>query len=286
MRTLASRGIRPGFVLDEGGAIVEKVFPGVADPIAVIGVAEKGIMTLRMTVKQNGGHASTPPRMTATVRLARAIVRLNNKPFPAAFSSVNVQMISTLGAHATGMLRFAFTNLWLTRALLLRVFRALGDETRAIVQTTQAVTQLSGSQAHNALAETAEADVNIRIAIGSSVADTIEHVRRAVRDPEVTLTPLHPSEPSAVSPAEGPGWQLLQDAVAQVYPGTIVAPYVMLGASDSRHFTAISDNVYRFTPFQMSTEERGTLHARNERIRVSTFLRGIEFYRELLRRGA
>lgn len=286
VRTLASRGIRPAFVLDEGGAIVEGVFPGVADPIAVIGVAEKGIMTLRMTVKQNGGHASTPPLMTATVRLARAIVRLNNKPFPAAFSSVNIQMISTLGAHATGMLRFAFTNLWLTRALLLHVFRALGDETRAIVQTTQAVTQLSGSQAHNALAETAEADVNIRIAIGSSVADTIEHVRRAIRDPEVTLTALHPSEPSDVSPAKGPPWQLLQDAVEQVYPGTIVAPYVMLGASDSRHFTAISDNVYRFTPFQMSAEERGTLHARNERIRVSTFLRGIHFYRELLLRGA
>lgn len=281
---LESRGIAPAFVLDEGGAVVEGIFPGVDDPIAVIGVAEKGIMTLTMTVAQEGGHASTPPRLTATARLARAIVALNSRPFKAGFTATNLEMIRTLGAHARQPLRFAFTNLWLTRGLLLWLFRRLGDETSAIVRTTQAVTQLSGSQASNALAERAVATVNIRVAVGSSVAETIEHVRRAVNDPRVKLEAQHPSEPSPVSPTSGPGWELLKSTVEATYPGTIVTPYVMLGASDSRHFTRISDNVYRFSPFEMSKEERGTLHAINERIRVSTFLRGIEFYRRLISR--
>lgn len=282
VRLLESRGVSPAFVLDEGGAVVEGIFPGVDDPIAVIGVAEKGIMTLTMTVDQEGGHASTPPRMTATARLAKAIVALNSRPFKAGFTATNLEMIRTLGAHAKQPLRFAFTNLWLTRRPLLWLFRKLGDETSAIVRTTQAVTQLSGSQASNALAERAVATVNIRVAVGSSVADAVEHVRRAVNDPKVKLEAQHPSEPSPVSPTSGPGWELLRRSVEETYPGTIVTPYVMLGASDSRHFTRISDNVYRFSPFEMSKEERGTLHAMNERIRVSTFLRGIEFYRRLI----
>src|SRR5690606_19791401 len=193
---LAEREIAPRLVLDEGGAVVQGIFPGVDDPIAVIGVAEKGIMTLTMTVDQQGGHASTPPRLTATTRLARAIVRLSRKPFPSRFSDVNLEMIRTIGARARQPLRFAFTRLALTKPLLLWLFTRLGDETSAIVRTTQAVTRLSGSLASNALAERAVAEVNIRVAVGSSVADTVGHVRRAVRDPGVQLDVVQPSEPS------------------------------------------------------------------------------------------
>lgn len=280
--TLEARGIRPAFVSDEGGAVVEGIFPGVDDPIAVVGVAEKGIMTLTMTVDQDGGHASTPPRMTATVRLARAIVALNRKPFPGRFTATNIEMIRTLGAHARGPLRFAFTQLWLTKPLLLAVFGRLGDETRAITRTTQAVTMLQGAAAENALAERARAVVNIRVAVGSSVAEAVEHVRKAVNDPLVTIDIDRPSEPSIVSPTTGPAWQLMRASIEQTYPGTIVTPYVMLGASDSRHFTRISDSVYRFSPFEMSKDERGTLHAKNERMRIATWLRGIDFYRRVI----
>lgn len=279
---LADRNISPRFVLDEGGAVVEGIFPGVSDPIAVIGVAEKGIMTLTMTVDQQGGHASTPPRMTATARLARAIVSLNRKPFRARFSATNQEMMRTLGAHASQPLRFAFTTQWLTRPLLLWLFTRLSDETRAVVRTTQAVTQLSGSLADNALAERAVASVNIRIAVGTSVEEAINHVRTAVNDPQVLLEAKHPSGPSAVSPTTGWAWELLRSTVEDSYPGTIVTPYVMLGASDSRHFCSISDHVYRFSPFEMSSEERGTLHAVNERIRVSTFVRGVGFFEKLI----
>ena len=280
---LEARGIHPGLVIDEGGAIVEGIFPGVTSPIAVIGVSEKGILTLTMTVEQDGGHASTPPKLSATVRLARAIVRLNAKPFPARFSPTSLEMIRTLGAHATNPLRWIFTHIRLTRPLLLAMFGRLSDETRAIVRTTQAVTMLQGSQATNALAERAVATVNIRVAVGSSVAETVEHVRKAVDDPLVDIDVLQPNEPSPVSPTSGPAWERISSTITEVYPGTIVTPYVMLAASDSRHYARISEFVYRFSPFRMSKEERGTLHAMNERMHVSTFVSGIDFYARLLR---
>lgn len=279
---LAARGVRPAFVLDEGGAIVENVFPGVREPIAVVGVSEKGITSLELSVRQQGGHASTPPRFSATDRLARAIVRLRRRPFRAHFTSVNVEMMRTLGAHARQPFRAAFTNLWLTRPLLLRLFSRLSDETNAMIRTTRVVTQLSASPAANALAETASATVNVRIAAGSSVGEAVAHVRKAVRDAAVDIRVLHPSEPSPVSPTSGPAWQLLRESVAAVFPTAITTPYVMLGASDSRHFTAISDHVYRFTPFEMSKAERDTLHAVGERMRVAAFLRGVAFYERLV----
>jgi carboxypeptidase PM20D1 len=281
---LAARGVRPALVSDEGGAVVEGIFPGVDAPIAVVGVAEKGIMTLTLTVEQQGGHASTPPRIAATARLAKAIVALNRRPFRAAFTATNLEMIRTLGAHARQPLRALFTNLWLTRPLLLALFRRLSDETAAITRTTQVVTQLDGAMAANALAERAVATVNIRVAVGSSIAEAVEHVRRAVGDPLVRIDVHHPSEPSPVSPTSGPAWSAMKASIEETYPGTIVTPYVMLGASDSRHFTRISEHVYRFSPFEMSREERGTLHAKNERMRVATFIRGIEFYRRLIER--
>lgn len=279
---LEKRGILPALVLDEGGAVVEGIFPGVTKPIAVIGVSEKGILSMKLTVTQQGGHASTPPKMTATVRLARALVRLNGKPFPTSFVPTNLEMIRTLGAHASQPLKWVFTNLWLTKLPLRILFSRLSDETAAMVRTTQAVTQLSGAQAANALAEQTEAIVNIRIAIDSSVAEVTEHVRRAIRDERVVIELLHPTEPSPVSPTSGPAWELIKETIEETYPGTIVTPYVMLGASDSRHYTRISDHVYRFSPFEMSTEERGALHAKNERIRVSTFLKGVGFYTRLI----
>lgn len=280
---LRERGIRPALVLDEGGAVVERIFPGVSKPIAVVGVSEKGITSVRLTVEQNGGHASTPPRMTATVRLARAITRVNARPFPARLTETNLRMVETLGAHATGPLRAVFTRARRLQPVLRAVLGRLSDETRAIVRTTTAVTQLSGSLAANALPETAEAVVNTRIAVGSSVAETLEHLRRAIRDDAVRVEAVDASEPSPVSPADGPQWERLAAAIGAEHPHAVVTPYIMLGASDSRHFTGICDAVYRFTPFELSAEERGALHARDERIHVATWLRGIAVYAHLLR---
>lgn len=279
---LESRGIRPTLVLDEGGAVVEGVFPGVTSPIAVVGITEKGQADLRLVVEQQGGHASTPPKVTATVRLAKAILRLNERPFPARFTPTALQMFRTLGDHATGALGWAFRNIGLTRFALLRYVARSGVELSAMVRTTQAVTILEAGQAPNALAERAEANVNVRIAVGMSIDDVIAHVERAIDDDEVRVELVHGTPAPPASLLSGIGWEVLRSTIEATYPGTIVTPYVQNGATDSRHFTRISRGVYRFTPFEMSKEERDTLHAKNERMHVATFLRGIEFYRALV----
>jgi carboxypeptidase PM20D1 len=281
-RLLAARGIRPALVLDEGGAIVTGAFPGVPGPIAAIGVSEKGTVIMSLVVEQEGGHAATPPRLTATARLARAIVRLNARPFPAGFNDATMAMFAVLGAHARGAFGVLFRGARFTRPLLLAAFARMSDETRAVTQTTAAVTMLSAGLAANALAERATATVNLRVAVGSSVAEAVERVRRAIRDESVTMRVLSSSEPAPVSPARGAMWRLLATTVEATHPGTIVAPYVQNGASDSRHFVSVSDHVYRFTPFEMTKEQRNTLHAVNERMHVATYLRGIEFYRALI----
>ncbi|GAA2222807.1 M20/M25/M40 family metallo-hydrolase [Herbiconiux moechotypicola] len=281
---LAERGVEIGLVLDEGGAVVEGVIPTVERPIAVVGVSEKGTTTFTLTVEQAGGHASTPPPVTASDRLARAIVRINAHPFPGRLNPATEAMITTVGAHARNPLRFVFTRARWFRPLLVAAFGRIGVDTAAMVRTTTAVTRLSGGLAVNALPERVQAVVNARIAIGSSVARTKARLERVIGDPAVRVEILSANEPARVSQMSGPRWDLLAETIGESYPTAIVTPYVQTGATDSRRFSPRSRSVYRFSPFAMSGDERGTLHAKNERMHVATWFTGIAFYERLFTR--
>jgi len=233
-------------------------------------------------VEKKGGHAATPRRGGATSRLARAILRLERSPARASISAPTLAMIRAIGPHARQPLRFLFTRAGAFRGLLAIAFARLGPETEAMVRTTRAVTRLTGSAGDNVIAERATAMVNVRVAVGSSLEQAIDDIRKAVDDPDVAVRLVYGSEPAPVSRSEGPVWQLLADAITDTFPGSVVTPYVMLQASDSRHFAEISDGVYRFLPFDLTTAERGALHAIDESIRVSTYLRGVAFFRRLI----
>jgi carboxypeptidase PM20D1 len=279
---LEQRGVRPALVLDEGGAIVEGVFPGVAKPVAVVGVAEKGIATVTLTVTQQGGHASAPPRVPATVRLSRAVERLNAHPFTPRLTEAVRGMNRVMGREAKGGIGSAFRVFGGFGPFVTRLFARMGDETRAITRTTAVVTMIEAGHAPNALPERAVATINVRILPGETCETVIAHIRRAVADDLVVVELVHGVDPSVASPASGPAWDLLERTILARHPGAVVTPYLMLGATDSRHFTRISDQVYRFSPFEMTSDERTGLHAMNERIRVRTFLDGVEFYRTLI----
>lgn len=280
---LDERGVRPALVLDEGGAVALEAFPSVERPIAVVGVSEKGTTLVRLVVDQKGGHSSTPPRWSATARLARAIVRLNERQFPARFPAPVLQMLRILAPHARGTVGRALRALPASAPLLLRIF-GRSDETRAMTQTTQAVTILEAGHAANALPERAEAMLNLRIAIDSSVERALRHVRRAIKDDAVRVELVSAGEPAPVSPTTGQAWRTVTATIATAFPEAVITPYVQTGATDSRFFTAISSAVYRFTPFLLTRSERDALHAKNERITVRAFLDGIEFYRALMLR--
>ena len=223
-----------------------------------------------------------------TARLARAIGRLHRHPFPVRIAPPVRALFATLAPHAPQPLRWVFGNLALTGPLLARVFPRLGPEMNALVRTTAVATELSGAPGENVLATTARAAVNIRLLTGDTVASATDYVRRVIADPEVEVEVRHGSDPSPVSPWRGEPWRRVAGAVASALSDSssgeniVTTPYIQLGASDSRWFTAISAHVYRFTPFHLTRAERDALHSHNERIRVQVWLRGIGFYRDLI----
>lgn len=279
---LRRRGIRPWAVVDEGGAVVTGMFPGVAGQVAVVGLAEKGMCTVELVATDPGGHASSPVPGGAPARLARAILAIEAAPFPARLSDVVLGMVDAVGRRASGGYRALFAHAPMLRPLLARVLGAAGREANALVRTTVAVTRLEGSPAANVLATRATATLNIRIALGETVRSTLDRLRRVVGD-GVTLHLVEGHDPSPVSRADNDAFAALSAAARSVYPEAAVAPYLMVQASDARHFCAISDSVYRFMPFDVSRAELDALHAADESITVAALHRGAGFFRRLLR---
>ena len=279
---LRERGVTPWFVLDEGGAVAHDAFPGVEPPIAVVGVTEKGVTSLELRVDGRGGHASTPVRMDATARLARAILRLDKHPFPASAPAPTVELMQRMAPHAPAALRPLMANAARLRPVLTRALVAAGAESAAMTRTTAAVTTLSGSPALNVIASTAKAGVNVRIMVGDSVASVLAHVRKAIDDKRVQVSVLEAGEPSPVSPTDDDAFRLLESTIAAAFPDAVPAPYVMMAATDSRFFTTICERVYRYTPFRMTKAQRQAIHSYDEHLGVEAFAEGVLWYQRLI----
>jgi carboxypeptidase PM20D1 len=286
---LERRGVRPWFVVDEGGAIAHDAFTGIDTPVGVVGVTEKGIMSIQLRVEGRGGHASTPARMGPTARLARAITRLDRSPMPASMPPPTVELFRRLAPHAPLPLRPLMANAGRLGPALSRVLTALGPESAAMVRTTFAVTTLSGSPALNVIAQTATAGVNIRIMLGDTSETVLAHVRKAIGDDKVEIDVIEAYEPSPLSPystgdTEDDAFALIEDTISEVFPDAVPAPYVMMAATDSRTFAAISDRVYRFAPFRMTKVQREAIHSYDEHLGVDDFLDGVRWYQRLIER--
>ncbi len=281
-RELTGRGVTPWCVVDEGGALASGAFPGVSAPVAAIGIAEKGTTNVVLRTRGPGGHSSTPARWDTTARLARAIVRLEEHPFPARMPGPTLEMVDRLGRHAAPPLRTVFAATRRAPRLLQAAFDRLGPETAAMVRTTMAVTQLSGAPGPNVLPSTASAVVNLRIMMGDSVDGCVEHIRRVIDDDSVEIDVVMRTEPSPVSATSGPAWEHLTRVTAEVFPDAVCAPYVMMGGTDARFLTHLTPNVYRFAPFRMSTAQRESLHSVDERIALDALAEGVLFYERLI----
>ncbi|WP_395690517.1 M20 family peptidase [Nocardioides sp.] len=280
---LRRRGVRPWFVIDEGGAVAAEAFPGVTAPVGAVGVTEKGVTSLELRVDGRGGHASTPARNGPTARLARAITRLDRHQMSASVPEPTVELLTRLAPHASAALRPVLANAGRLRPLLTRVLVAAGPEPAAMTRTTFAVTTLSGSPALNVIASTARAGVNIRIMVGDTVASVLEHVRRTIDDDQVQVTVVEQNEPSPVSPRDD-AFELIEATITEVFPDAVPAPYVMMAATDSRFFTAICPRVYRFAPFRMTKAQRESFHSYDEHLGVDALVDGVRWYQRLIER--
>lgn len=275
------KGITPALVVDEGGGVVENVFPGVKRPCAVIGIAEKGMMNLTLSVASGGGHASAPPRHTPVGVLSQAVCRVENKPFPVHMTKPVAGMFDTLGRHSTFLFRVIFANLWCF-GWVLRLIGKNGGEINALMRTTVAFTQTSGSKAPNVIPPSASVTANMRLNPADTVEGAMARIRKTVKNEQIELTLGSHMEPSPISQVDCPAWDKVAHAVAATWCGCVVTPYLMMQCSDSRHYGEISDHVYRFSAMDLTKEERATIHGNNERIRLDCAKRAVEFYIRLM----
>ena len=277
-------GITPAMVVDEGGAVVENVFPGVKQPCGLIGIAEKGMINAQFRCMSAGGHASAPKPHTPVGILAQACADVENHPFKAHIEGPAAQMFDTLGRHSTALYRIIFANMWCFGWVIDLLGKMSGGEMNALVRTTVAFTQMEGSSAANVIPPEAKMVANMRLNPSDSVASALDYLRRTVGNDQVEITALASSEPSRVSTTECEGWDKVSAAVAETWRGSIVSPYLMVQCSDSRHWGVISDKVYRFSAMDLSSEERATIHGNNERIRLETVAKAVEFYIRLMKK--
>ena len=281
---LEARGVRFEWTLDEGLLITDGIMPGLEGPAALIGLSEKGYTTLELLARSEGGHSSMPPAVTAVSRLSRAIVRLQEDPFPRAIDGAVAEMFEAIGPELGFGQRLAFANRWLLDPVIVGQL-AGGTSTNALLHTTQAPTMLSGSMQDNVLPQVARAVINYRIHPRDSVESVLERVTRVVDDEQVTVRRLDGvthTEPAKVSSPDGPGYRMVESAIRASFPEAVVASGLFIAATDTRHFGRLADNSYRFHPVRMKPGDGQRIHGTDERMRVADLAGLVQFYHHVL----
>ena len=280
---LENRGVELEMVLDEGGVIGDGILPGISGPVALVGVAEKGFVSVELSVRAAGGHSSLPPRQSAAGILGAAVARLEANQMRARLEGPTRQLFDRIGPRLPFAQRAAFANLWLTRGLVTRNLES-SPATNAMVRTTTAVTMLQAGTKDNVLPTQARAVVNFRILPGDTVAAVVEHTKRAVGDDrvEVSVVGRFSAEPSTVSSTDSGAFLRLERTIRSVTADAIVAPFLVVVVTDARHYGSLSRNVFRFLPVRLTSRDLERMHGIDERIGIPEYETAIRTYRQLI----
>jgi carboxypeptidase PM20D1 len=284
---LKARGVKLAFAIDEGLLITEGILAGLDKPAALVGIAEKGYLTLSLSAAVAGGHSSMPAAQTAIGTLSAALARLEGNPMPASIRGVSAEMLDTIAPEMHGPNRLILSNLWLLEPLVVRQFAKSGS-TNAMLRTTTALTVFQAGNKANVLPGRAEALVNFRLLPGDTADAVIAHVKRAIGNEAIKIerAPGAFAEASPVSATDSEPYRLMARTIREVFPGALVAPGLMLGGTDSRHFAAVAEQTFRFSPVRARGEDLARFHGTNERVAIANFAEMIAFYHRLLSSAA
>lgn len=282
-QTLKQRGITFEFILDEGGAITQGVVEGADKPVALIGIAEKGYVSLELKVQTQGGHSSMPSAQTAIGILSAGLARLEKHQMPTRLELPQQEMFRYLAPEMPFIKRMVISNLWLFEPLVKQKMSATASGNAAI-RTTTAITMFNSGIKENVLPTDAIAVVNFRILPGDSVDSVMEHVRNVISDKRIEISNLSiQQEPSGISDISSIGYAKLAQSIRDIYPGVVVTPYLVVGATDSRHYSELSNNIFRFMPVRMTPEDLKRFHGDNERIAIKDYSYLVQFYMQLIK---
>jgi len=276
------QGVSFEFVLDEGGAILKGYIKNVAQSVGVIGIAEKGFMNIRLIAERPGGHSSMPPENTGPGILAAAIVKLEQNKFPATLRYTNL-MFDAIGSYADFKTRFAMANQWLTAPLIKK--KLLEDQSKAAgLRTTTAVTMMKGSSKSNILPTKASVVVNFRILPGETWQTVLASVKDIIGDDRIGYEVFMNNDPSKVSSTDSKGYKWISQTIREFEPNSLVAPYLVMGGTDSKYFYPLTDSVYRFLMIKLTPDIQKTIHGIDEHIKIEDYVEGIQYFHELFRK--
>lgn len=268
-------------VYDEGGVIIAPGQAGIAQPLGLVGVAEKGLCTIRITVRGLGGHSSMPPAKGSLVYAAEIIQKLNDDQMPRTLIPPVSSFLDQAGTSMGFPARMAIANKWALESVLLSILSNT-PATNALIRTTTAITMARGSDAANVMASTAEITVNFRILTGDNVDMVVRHVRDICEGYDVDIDVLESREPSRISPDTSHAFQVIKNLVPQIYPDAAAAPYISVVATDAYKYETVSPNVYRFMPVYLNEYEQRTIHNENEYISLDNYSKMIAYFKELM----
>jgi carboxypeptidase PM20D1 len=279
---LKSKGIHLAAMVDEGGSIIEGTVSGIDDPVALIGTAEKGHLSLRLRAYGNPGHSSMPGKDMAIGRLARALARLDANPQPIRLKALK-DLFNNLGSAVSFGMQFIFSNLWFFGPIV-KMQAESNNTTNALIRTSTALTIVNAGIKENVLPANAEAIVNLRLLPGDTIAKVCDRVRKIIKDDKVEFEPVADGawEASPVSSTDTNSYLILKHTIRKVFDGIAVAPYLVMGATDARYYARISDASYRFSPFKLTAEDLGRMHGIDERLSLESYEKMIVFFHELI----
>ncbi len=280
-----NQGLQFEFALDEGMVVLENALPGLARPATLIGVAEKGYVSMTLTVQlENGGHSSMPPPQTAIGLLADAINKLAQNPFPATISGPTELLFDHVGPELSLPYKVVFANTWFFEDILLSQLSKM-PSANATVRTTMAPTILRAGLKDNVMPSTASATINFRIAPGETTESVKDHLEKVIADNRIRITPgeaAFSSNPSSISSIESFGFKAVQKTAQQLFPEGVIAPTLVIAATDSRHYESVATDIYRFMPWRTTHDDLKRIHGIDERIGVEDYKRLIHFYYQLI----
>ena len=279
---LKKRGVSLEYILDEGGVIKTDGVSGLKKPVALIGISEKGYLSLELTAIGKGGHSSMPPAQTSIGIVAEAVSKLEHHPFPARLDGGINHMLAYLASEVPFGQRVILANQWLFAPLIEHQL-AQTKSSNASIRTTTAPTIFRAGAKDNVLPIDAVATVNFRLLPGDTVDGVVERVKEVIENDSITVSILGKgNDPVALSDPDSPVFQKIHQTIKSVFPDVVVAPYVMLGATDSKFYSALTTATYRFSPVPMNDAETQSVHGTNERISVKGYLNSIRFYVALI----
>ncbi len=274
---LKEKGVSFEYVLDEGGCVIDNAVAGINRPIAFIGLAEKGFVNIRFSVKGEGGHSSMPPAHTAAGLISRAVSRVESNQLPLTLTVPVLEMFRSLAPAMSFGNRLFLSNLWLFAPLFKKIFSKTPSGA-AFLRTTTAPTMLGGSGAPNVLPLNASAVVNARILHGDSAASLKSHLEKVISDSSVSIEMLQVYEASKISPADSYGITVVKENIRALWPEAVITPYLVVGGTDARKYEELSDCVYRFSPYRLDNSEMKQMHGTNEHISISNITDSVKFY--------